>query len=178
MEYFIRQEKNRKFTLEKRQTPIYSLKFPKWNSSNAEAQLSDGRLKFTRKSFWKSEYLITKNRRQIGKITSNWKGHLFIHLLEQPDLVPSDLEMNQEKHIVYRLKPKGVFKQRYDLLAKDSAQSLITLHPKSNWLKVNYEVELLYPNLINFPLEEILGMMTFCAVLIRKRQAAAAGGAA
>ncbi len=176
MNYFIRQEKNREFIVEKDSRPIYKLKFPSWSSRNAVAQLTDGELKFTKKSFWKNEYILTKNDQPLGKITSNWKGHLFIHLLDQPELVPSD--MDKEKYITYRLKTKGVFKQRYELLQNQTSQALITLHPKSNWFKMNYQVELLYPNLIAFPLEELLGIMAFCAILIRKRQAAGAGAGA
>lgn len=179
MNYFVRQEKSRVFNIEKNNQPIYQLKFPSWSSSNAIAQLIDGELKFTKKGFWKSEYILTKKDRPLGRITSNWKGHLFIHLLDQSGFVPSNMDNDMDKvsYITYKFKSRGIFKQRYELLQNKDPQPLITLHAKSNWFKVNYEVALNHPDLIDFPLEALLGILTFCAVLIRKRQAAATGAA-
>ena len=117
MSYFVKQEKNREFTIEKDHQPIYKLTFPNWKCSNAVAQLSDGDYKFTKKSFWNSEYTLTRNDSVFGKITSNWKGHLLIHLVDDSGLVPSkmDGEMGKEAYRTYQIKTKGLFKQRHEL---------------------------------------------------------------
>jgi len=177
MAYYIRQEKSRQFILEHEGELISTLKFPKWSSSNAELTSANGRLKFSKKSIWKSSFIISKNEQIFGKITSNWKGRLFIQLFHQPDLVPSNMEMEEDlaqlDATTYHIKTKGILKQRHELYQEKAPRPLITLRSKSKWFKVNYEIELHHDDLISFELEDVLGIMNFCAYLIRMRQAAA-----
>lgn len=180
MSYSIIQLKNREYQLEYAGDFIFNLTFPSWKNSNANVHSSNGLLQFTKKSFWKSQYDITKNDNPIGKITSNWKGYYFIHFLNHPDIVPSNMEdeVKEEDYTTYRLKHKGILKHRYELYQNKDPRPLITFRSKTNWFKINFEIELPHSDLIPFPIEEVLATITFCAILIRKRQAAAAGGAA
>ena len=168
MSFFIRQVKIREFTIEKNFKPVYTLKFPGWITLNANVQFSDGIMKISKKNFWKSEFTIIKNDQPIGKITANWRGHLFIHLLDLSGFVPSNLE--EEGYKKYKFKSRGIFKPRYELSQKNDPQPLITLQTTGNWLKPDYQVTLNHTEPIDFPLSLLIGILIFGTVVIRARQ--------
>ncbi|MEM1120091.1 MAG: hypothetical protein AAGJ18_06550 [Bacteroidota bacterium] len=178
MAYYIRQEKTRQFVLEYAGELLSTLRFPKWSSTNAELKTSSGIIKFAKEKFWKTNYEISKDGQTIGKVSVNWKGQLFLELFEPSEIVPSNLEMvddwSDNGVTKYRVKFTGLLKQRYELYQGNDNRPLITLHAETNWFKVSFRVELQQEDLIPFSVEDILGMMTFCAYLIWMRQAAAA----
>lgn len=181
MSYFIRAQKKRTFDIEYDNRFISVLRFPSWTSSNAIAELSDGTYQFTKNSFWKSQYDILKEGMPFGKISFNWKGHILLNLIDDSGLVPSSMEMDtkttDEDYLSYTVKSKGVFKKRYELFQPKNPRPLITLQPKSNWLKVNYQVTLHHSDIIPFTEESIITIMAFGVILLRKRQAAAGAAA-
>jgi len=179
MGYFIRAKKKSVFELELNNQPISSLRFLSWLSSNAVAELSDGTYQFKKSSFWKGHYDIIKEGSPIGKISFNWRGHMLLQLIDDLELVPSNLEIDakteKENYITYTMEAKGVFKKKYELFENNNHQPLITLHPRSSLLKVNYEVTLHHPEVIPLSEETIIAIMTFGVLLIRMRQTAGTG---
>lgn len=185
MDYFIRSEKKRNFSLEESGVTIAVANFPSWAKTEANIQLGQITYLFKKKKWYSQKYLIIRNRIPIGEISSNWKGHLFFKLqaaaAKTADYVPSNMDIDAsavdwrgKEVITYTMKHKGFFKNRLEIFQNKDPRSILTMHAEKDWFKVNYRIELHYLDSIHFPIEELLGLFGFGAVLVRMRRAAAA----
>ncbi len=185
MSYFIRGQKKRNFVVEEDGISLFEANFPSWAKTEANISLAQANYTIKKKKWYSQKYLIIRNRIPIGEISSNWKGHLFFKLkaaaAKEADYVPSNMDIDAKEVdwrgkevITYTMKNKGVFKTRLELFYNKDPRSMLTMYTETNWFKVNYRIDLHYPDRIHFPIEELLGLFGFGAVLIRMRRAAAA----
>lgn len=107
------------------------LQFEKWFSHKAFALYRGQEIRIQPKGFWNSKFEITRNGREIGFLKFEWKGGMILQL--------EDADGQQH---CYRMKPKGVFKFRFELM--DEADNLLlTLYADGKWYNAgsSYRVE-------------------------------------
>lgn len=185
MDYFIRSQKKRNFSLEESGVSIAEANFPSWAKLEANIQLGQITYLLRKEKWYSQKYMIIRNRIPIGEISSNWKGHLFFKLkadaAKEADYVPSNMDIDATKVdwygkevITYTMRNKGFFKSGFELFQNKDPRPMLTMRAEKNWFKVNYQIEIHHADNLHFPTEELLGLFGFGAVLIQMRRAAAA----
>jgi len=185
MNYFIRSHKRRNFTLEKDGVTLFEVNFPSWAKTEATIQTAEATYYLKKRKWYSRSFTIIRNRMAIGEISSNWKGHFLFKLsattAKEAAFVPSNLDMDNanmnwqgKEMVTYTMKNKGMFKPKLVIYKNKEPRPMLTLHTEKNWFKVNYRIDIHYPDRAILPIEELLGLFGFGAVLVRMRRAAAA----
>ncbi|PHN08271.1 aminotransferase [Flavilitoribacter nigricans] len=110
---------------------ILELKYEKWFSTKASARYRSQDIRIQAKDFWGSKYMILKNKKEIGEISFNWKGHVVIKLTDTDGV---DHE--------YVMKGKGMWKLRFEIFDEneDLVLSMFSIN-KWNKLNLDYRIE-------------------------------------
>lgn len=185
MSYFIRGKKRRNFSLEENDEIVFKANFPSWAKTEVNIHFAQVNYTIKKKNWFKSSYIIIRNRVPIGEVTTNWRRHFFFKLkadyAKEADYVPSNMDIDAtevdwggKELVTYTLKHKGIFKTRLEAFQNKDPRPILIMHTEKNWFKVNYRIECPYGDSFHYPIEELLGLFGFGAVMIRARRRAAA----
>lgn len=160
--------KKRKYSIKKQNQILAELVYPKLFSSKASITLlNKHHINIVSKGIWSSKFAISKNDKERGELTFNWKGQTIIHLIKKS---------GKEKNWI--LKHKGFWGHRFELY-NEADEKVIKISASLDWstLKYKYEIECLSEKLINNEklLIEILSYCVYGANLYMSRKANAVG---
>lgn len=159
MSYYIRAYSRQKFAVEELNKVLYNVEFHGWTNAHAVSDLSNAIYTFEKESFWSSTRTIYRNNVAIGSLSFNWIGRLCIELTTEDG-----------KDLAYILKFRGLLCRRIELVDNKNQYLLLTMYPEVGWFKYNYRIERQHRAIINYPLNELLGILGVGATLLRDRE--------
>ncbi|MDT0685925.1 aminotransferase [Autumnicola psychrophila] len=133
------------FKIIKNDQEVCELVYNNWFSDKAQTVLNRNNIEIKPKNIWTSKVDIFTNKKKIGDITFNLKGHMVIRL-----------EKEDSKEYNYLLKNKAKWKLRFEVY-NESEILQFSLNSVNKWNKLNYDynVEVADYN-SEFELEELL----------------------
>ncbi len=149
MNYYLRAENYKTTIIEKGNEVLGQLAMIGWTGCKGIVELTDTEYEIAHANFWGTRYEILKDGRNIGEMTTNWKGEILINLTDR-----------DHQPVQFKMKYRGFFNFRFEVWVNQQFH-LLTLHPESNWFKTHYRVEVHNSNYSPFPIKELMAIIAY-----------------
>ncbi len=151
MTYSIKHRSYKNFVVEKGHQILFDVQFPSIWCNKAVGTSKESNYTMVSDSLWGTRYNILKNGELIGTCKYDWKGHFNM-----------DLRDEVGKTFQLRFKYKGFWTPKLAIYLNNN-QHLFTMHGRYRNFAVEWEVEVHQQPTIDFPIEEIVGLLGYGA---------------